>query len=46
MRGCIKKGFDNVEFLKKHDELAPLRSRKDFRKLLRELEAKAKSGAA
>jgi hypothetical protein len=34
---------DNIDWLKKDPDLAPLRGREDFQKLLAELEAKPKA---
>jgi hypothetical protein len=42
LRQAIAKGFKNVEQLKNDPKLAPLRTRKDFGKLLEELERKEK----
>jgi tetratricopeptide (TPR) repeat protein len=40
LRTSIAKGYNHVESIKKDDDLKPLREREDYKKLLKELEAK------
>jgi tetratricopeptide (TPR) repeat protein len=44
LRQALQKGFRDAAQLKKDTDLDPLRSREDFKKLLSELEKKAKAG--
>jgi hypothetical protein len=43
LRQAAAKGFHNVSDLKKYPQMAPLRDREDFQKLVRELEERQKS---
>jgi serine/threonine protein kinase len=45
LRRAVQKGYKDAATLKKEADLEPLRSREDFRKLLADVEASAKSGA-
>src|SRR5262249_18776896 len=40
LRQAVSKGFMDADFLRKNEDLEALRSREDFQRLLRELEAK------
>jgi hypothetical protein len=40
---AVAKGFQNAAELKSDPDFAPLRSREDFQKLLREVERKSKN---
>jgi tetratricopeptide (TPR) repeat protein/tRNA A-37 threonylcarbamoyl transferase component Bud32 len=42
LRDAVSKGYKDVAHMKKDDDLAPLRSRQDFQKLVAELEGKRK----
>jgi tetratricopeptide (TPR) repeat protein len=42
LRQAVRNGYKDIEHMKKDNDLAPLRSREDFHKLLNELEAKSK----
>ena len=44
LRQVVAKGYQDVEHLKRDSDLDGLRQRDDFKKLLRELEGKAKAG--
>jgi hypothetical protein len=44
LREATRHGYKDVAHLKKDKDLDPLRSRDDFRKLLADLEEKAKAG--
>ena len=46
LRTAIAKGYKNAAHMKKDKNLDPLRQREDFKKLLGELEVKAKEPAA
>jgi hypothetical protein len=45
LRGAVEKGYGNLAALKTDDAYDPLRQREDFRKLLADLEVKAKANA-
>ena len=45
LKQAVQNGYKNADHIKKDTDLDPLREREDFKKLLAELEEKAKAAA-